>query len=69
MSLSHNASVSRSKNLSQHLDFGTSAVPASTRLPAVALNGQASNETESPVAAPASEATDDEQVCFRSILP
>ena len=56
-------SFSLRKNLSQHLDLGTSAVPTSARLPAVALNGQVGSQEEaSPLAPAQSDTTDEEQV-------
>lgn len=52
------------KNLSQHLDLGTAAVPTSTRLPAAGLNGQAGSQDDgnSPLAPAQSDTTDGEEV-------
>lgn len=57
-------SFSLRKNLSQHLDLGTSAVPASARLPAAALKGRAASEEDvtTPSGTAPSEATDEDQV-------
>ena len=57
-------SFSLRKNLSQHLDLGTAAVPTSTRLPAAGLNGQAGSQDEgsSPLAPAQSDTTDGEEV-------
>ncbi len=57
-------SFSLRKNLSQHLDLGTAAVPTSTRLPAAGLSGQAGSQGEpsSPLAPAQSDTTDEEQV-------
>ena len=62
-------SFSLRKNLSQHLDLGTAAVPTSTRLPAAGLNGQPGSQGElsSPLAPAQSDTTDEEQV--RSLRP
>ena len=57
-------SFSLSRNLSQHLDQGSPAVPVSARLPAPTLNGCANSEEEadSASAAAPSEATEEDQV-------
>lgn len=57
-------SFSLGRNLSQHLDHGSPAVPVSARLPAPALNGSINSEeeAESLSAAAPSEATEDDQV-------
>ena len=58
-------SFSLRKNLSQHLDLGTPAVPASTCLPPAGVTTQAGihEGSASPLAPAQSDTTDEEQVC------
>ena len=62
-------SFSLGRNLSQHLDHGSPAVPVSARLPAPALNGGINSEEEadSLSAAAPSEATEEDQVGAPSV--
>ena len=57
-------SFSLGRNLSQHLDHGSPAVPVSARLPAPTLNGRTNSEdeAESASAVALSEATEEGQV-------
>ena len=57
-------SFSLSRNLSQHLDHGSPAVPVSARLPVPTLNGGANSEeeAESLSAVAPSEAMEEDQV-------